>query len=374
MNIPIPVNIFFSLAISFTIVYFIIPGIIKAAKFKKLFDVPNSRSVTKHAVPTLGGIAILAGFILGLILSSDSFRIDELKYLWAAVTVMFIIGLNDDILGALAHRKFIIELLMAFCLVVLGNYRFTDLHGILGINHIGYFAGVVLSVIAIVGIINSLNLIDGIDGLASGTGILITISYGVWFLNYGDYIYALTCFSLTGSLIAFFLYNVFGTTNKIFMGDTGSLVVGTIIAVLTLHFNEFIPANNTSAHGLPALSLAIIIVPIIDTLRVLFLRIMLKRSPFSADMNHLHHNMLRLTNNHLASSLIIIITNGIVILLAFYQIDRLGNNILFLLLLFTGFLLANIPVWILRLKDNNSLISRENKTISDLLTPKKKAG
>ena len=116
--------------------------------------------------------------------------------------------------------------MMASYLVILGNYQITNLQGILGIYQIEYFTGIILSVFVIVGIINSLNLIDGIDGLASGIGILISGVFGLLFLNAGDFNYAFTCFSLTGGLIAFFLYNVFGNTNKIFMGDTGSLIVG----------------------------------------------------------------------------------------------------------------------------------------------------
>jgi UDP-N-acetylmuramyl pentapeptide phosphotransferase/UDP-N-acetylglucosamine-1-phosphate transferase len=371
---PIFLNIFFSLAISFTIVYFIIPGIIKAARAKKLFDVPNSRSAARQVVPTLGGIAIMAGFILGLIISSDSFGIDDLKYLFASVTVMFVIGLNDDILGSSARRKLVIELLMAFYLVILGDYRFTDLHGILGINQIGYISGVILSVFAIVGIVNAVNLIDGIDGLASGIGILISTVYGFWFLNAGDYIYSLTCFSLTGSLGAFFLYNVFGKQNKIFMGDTGSLIVGTIIAILTIHFNEFVPTSVLPVSGLPAISLAIIIVPVVDTIRVFTIRLMSKKSPFSPDMNHLHHNLLRLTNSHLKSSLIIIGTNGIFILIAITLVDQMGNNLLFFSLLVSGLLMADIPVWILEWSEKNPAHFGENKSVFELISLKKKAG
>ncbi len=368
------INIFYSFSISFVIVYFVIPGIIKAARAKKLFDVPNTRSAAKQVVPTLGGIAILAGFILSVIISSDGFNIDDLKYLIASLTIMFAIGLKDDILGSSARRKLVIEILMAFYLVVLGNYRFTDLHGILGINQISYISGVIISVIAIVGIVNALNLVDGIDGLAAGIGILVSVTYGIWFLISGDYIYSLTCFSLTGSLVAFFLYNVFGVTNKIFMGDTGSLVVGTIVAVLTIHFNESGPVSSATAHGFPALSLAIIIVPIIDTLRVITIRLISKKSPFLPDMNHIHHNLLRLTNSHLKSSLIIIAINGIMILLAFSLIEPLGNNILFLLLLFTGFILADVPVWILRFRERDSSSVTEFKSVFELISSKKKAG
>jgi len=359
---PLQFNIFLCLAISFTIVFFLIPKIIKVSKIKKLFDIPNHRSASKIIVPTLGGISIFAGFIISLIIASNSFNIDELKYMCAGLIAMFILGIKDDLIGVSAKKKLVIQLVMAFYLVMLGNYHIINLHGILGVQEIGYIAGTILSVIAIVGIINAVNLIDGIDGLASGICLLISLVYGLWFLNAGDYIYALTCFSLTGSLIAFILYNVFGTTNKIFMGDTGSLILGTIVALLTIHFNEFIPAGNVS-HGLPAISLAIIIVPVVDTLRIFVIRLSKGKSLFSPDMNHIHHQVLRLTGSHLKASLIIIAVNAALIFLAFSLIDTIGNSNLFFLLIVSGFILASIPAWILKYQIRNSSEKLEKKSI-----------
>jgi UDP-N-acetylmuramyl pentapeptide phosphotransferase/UDP-N-acetylglucosamine-1-phosphate transferase len=213
-----------------------------------------------------------------------------------------------------------------------------------------------------VGIINAVNLIDGIDGLASGIGLLISLVYGMWFLNVGDFIYAVTCFSLFGSLLAFFLYNVFGTTNKIFMGDTGSLILGTMVALLTIHFNEFNSSANI-AHGIPAISLAIIIVPVIDTIRILVIRLSQGKSPFSPDMNHIHHQVLRLTKSHIKASLIIIAANAIFILFAFCFIDTFDNNSMFILLLISGFIFAGIPSLILRVQNKYTAVQTKNKSI-----------
>lgn len=352
-------NIFLSLAISFTIAFFIIPKIIKISRIKNLFDVPNHRSAAKKVVPTLGGIAIMAGFTIGTIISSNNFDINALKYLYAGIIAMFLIGLKDDIIGLSAKKKFIIEIVMALYMVILGHYRITNLHGIMGIQEIGYLWGVLISVIAIVGIINAVNLVDGIDGLAGGIGLLASLVYGFWFFNAGDHIYALCSFSLAGSLIAFLLYNVFGDTNKIFMGDTGSLVLGTILAILTLHFNLYYPASGIAGHGMPAISLAIIIVPVIDTTRVFAIRLRQHRSPFSPDMNHIHHNLLKLTGSHLTSSLIIVSVNALIILGTFLLIGELGNNTLFFLLLAVGYLLAGIPARLVKLNNAN----KENKTV-----------
>jgi UDP-N-acetylmuramyl pentapeptide phosphotransferase/UDP-N-acetylglucosamine-1-phosphate transferase len=359
----IQLNIFLSLALSFTIVFFVIPKIIKVSKIKNLFDVPNHRSAAKQIVPTLGGISIFAGYTISLIVASGNYNLNDLKYMFAAIIVMFFIGLKDDIIGLSAKKKIIGQIIMSIYLVILGNYRITNLHGILGIQQINFLSGAIITVIAIVGIINAVNLIDGIDGLASGVGLLISTVYGFWFLNAGDYIYAIACFSLTGTLIAFFLYNVFGTSNKIFMGDTGSLILGTIIALLTIHFNELNPANNNVAHGLPAISLAIIIIPVIDTIRIFAIRLSQGKSPFSPDMNHIHHLVLRLTGSHLKASLIIIAINAIMIFLAFSLIESLGNSTLFILLLASGFILVGILTWVLKVQKKYVPVKLGNRSI-----------
>jgi len=357
-------NIFISLALSFTIVYFVIPKIIKVSKIIKLYDVPNQRSAAKQIVPTLGGIAIFAGFVISTIVSSNSLSINELKYIFVGVTVMFLIGLKDDIIGMSAKKKLIVQIGIALYLIIIGNYRITNLHGIFGLQEIGYVIGILISLVAIVGIINAFNLIDGIDGLASGIGILVSITFGVLFLNAGDFIYSITCFSLTGSLVAFYLYNVFGHTNKIFMGDTGSLILGVVIAILIIHFVEFTPASMNVVQGSVAIALSLVIVPVIDTIRVFAIRISQKRSPFSPDMNHIHHNLLKLTGNHVITSSIIIGVNGVIIWLTFLMVGEIEEPVLFISLLIMGFILAGIPALLVKRLPKNVMIPKlEKKSI-----------
>lgn len=369
----IQLNLFLSLALSFTIVYFVIPKVVKVSHIKNLFDIPNHRSAAKKAIPRLGGVSILAGFTISLIISADNYNINQLKYMFAGLMLMFLIGIKDDFIGLAARKKFAIQIIMALYVVIAGNYLITDLHGLFGFQEINYISGVLISVLIIVGIINSLNLIDGIDGLASGIGLLVSIVYGVFFLLAGDILYALTCFSLTGGLIAFFLYNVFGKTNKIFMGDAGSLIIGTIIALVTIHFNEFTPTTANFSPGLPAISFAIVMVPVIDTLRVFAIRIRQKRSPFSPDMNHIHHNLLKLTNSHLNTTLIILLANILMIITAFSLIDVLGNANLFLLLVLLGFALANVPAFILKFQDTKSVEESKSVFAFTIFTKKDRA-
>lgn len=149
------------------------------------------------------------------------------------------------------------------------------------------------------------------------------------------------------------------------MGDTGSLVLGVSMAIITFHFNEFQPILKPGIESLPAISLAIVIVPIVDTIRVMTIRIAQKRSPFSPDMNHIHHSILKLTDNHLATSTIIIAVNGLIILFTFLLIEEIGNNLLFFILLIMGFTLANVPSLIVKwkLKDTIDPEERERKSI-----------
>lgn len=356
------ITIFLSLSISFTIAFFIIPKIVKVARTKHLFDIPNHRSASKQVVPRLGGIAILSGFILGFIFSSGDIKISSLKYMLAAIFIMFLIGLKDDLIGLAAKKKLFIQIVVAIMLTFLGKFRITNLHGIFGLYEIDFISGTILSILIIVGLINAINLTDGVDGLAGGISLLASIVYGYLFMQSGDHTYALVSLSLAGSLIAFLIYNIFGKTNKIFMGDSGSLILGTILAILTIHFNNLIPNSNIPA-GLPAISLSLLIVPIVDTLRVFVLRIRQKKSPFTPDMNHIHHHLLRLTKNHLNTTLIILGFNGLIVLFAFSFVNVLGNAWLFLILLLLGFILAWASARLNRLKDEGTVSIAESKSI-----------
>src|ERR1035437_11036272 len=213
----------FGFIIGFILVFLTIPPIIRVSIAKRLYDTPNERKVNKVVVPTLGGVAIFIGFILSTIIATDGYSFGELKYLIAAIIIMFFIGLKDDLMEISALHKLFAQLATATMLIVLGNFRFTNLQGIFGLYEISYPVSFVITLFIMIAIINAFNLIDGIDGLASGVSTLISIVLGTWFLLAGHPEYGITCFCLAGSLIAFFLFNAFGKKNKIFMGDTGSL-------------------------------------------------------------------------------------------------------------------------------------------------------
>jgi UDP-N-acetylmuramyl pentapeptide phosphotransferase/UDP-N-acetylglucosamine-1-phosphate transferase len=261
--------------IGFVLVLITIPPIVRVAKAKRLFDTFEERKIHKLRVPPMGGVAIFIGLTISSIVATDGIPFDSLKYISASVIIMFFIGLKDDLMNITARKKLMVQIFAAVILVAMGNVRFTHLHGFLGTEEIGYIISIILSIFAIVVIINAFNLIDGIDGLASGLAILSVSAYGIWFLITGNTQFAILSFALVGSLAGFFIFNVFGTTNKLFMGDTGSLIIGLVISALVVKFNEF-NINASSPYAIvaaPSVSFALIIVPLVDTLRVMTIRI-----------------------------------------------------------------------------------------------------
>lgn len=362
-------EIFYSILgflLGFGLVYLTIPSLIRVSIAKHLYDTPNERKASKVVVPTLGGVAIFIGFILSTIIATDGYNFSELKYMIAAVIIMLFIGLKDDLMDISARKKLIVQIATAVMLIVLGNFRFTDLQGVFGIHEINYAVSFSLTFFIMIAVINAFNLIDGIDGLASGISIVISLVFGTWFLLAGHYEYGIMCFSLIGSLLGFFIYNVFGKKNKIFMGDTGSLILGVIMVILVIKFNQ-LNINQSLPYAVeaaPIVSIAILIIPIIDTLRVFFIRLSKRRSPFTPDMNHIHHNFLKLGNSHLKSTILIVTINILFIAFAFSLNQAININNLMISIFALGFIVAYIPCMILKLKQPATSYNIEGKTVS----------
>lgn len=319
---------------SLVISYLSIPSIINVAHKKHLFDEPNGR--TSHAVktPTLGGIAIFASLLIALGLFVKPELLPGLQYLFASLTLIFFIGLKDDIMNISATKKLVAQLMAAGILAIFADIRLSDFHGFLGIHEVPYFISVLVTIIAVVGVINGFNLVDGIDGLASGIGIVTSLTFGIWFATAGSWQYFMISMALTGSLIAFFRFNVFSKQYKLFMGDTGSLILGLTVSVLMIRFNEMNIPGEAGAliQSAPAVSIGILVIPLFDTLRVMVTRILKGNSPFKPDKTHLHHYLLECGFSHLKSTLIIICCNVVVIALAF-ALQSIGTGLLFLVLL-----------------------------------------
>lgn len=330
-----------------------IPPIIRVAKAKKLFDELNERKIHTRKVPVFGGIAIFIAFTLSTIISTNGFNIDSLKYILAAIIILFFTGLKDDILVISANTKFIIQLLAALMLIVMGNIRITDFQWVFRVREIGYPLSVAVSLLLIMATVNAYNFIDGIDGLASGLGIFASVIFGSWFYLAGDIPWSIMSFALAGSLSGFFVFNVFGKTNKLFMGDSGSLIIGLITSVLVIRFVEMNHdlSSFPAVYASPAVAFAIMFIPLFDLVRVFVIRISQKRSPFFADNRHIHHQMLRLVRSHLTITLIFLTVNLLIVLLSLYLSHiRLQVNIHLLILLAIGILFAITPTLLVSLR------------------------
>ncbi len=279
--------------IAFLVTFYVIPVIIKVAHEKKLYDLPDgARKFHKQPIPALGGLGMFVGLSLSLILTIDFWHgATEFQYYMAAFLVLFFIGVKDDIVSLSPAKKFAAQLVVAAILMVKANLLITNMHGFLTLTQIDVTFSYFLTTFSIVVIINAFNLIDGVDGLAGSVGMITSLIFGTYFLINGNVAYAVLGYALAGSLLAFLIYNFHPA--KIFMGDTGSLLIGLVNAILVLKFIETANGyNNFPIKASPAVGFGIMLLPLMDTLRVFGIRILHGRSPFSPDRNHLHHILL----------------------------------------------------------------------------------
>jgi UDP-N-acetylmuramyl pentapeptide phosphotransferase/UDP-N-acetylglucosamine-1-phosphate transferase len=265
---------------------------------------------------------------------------------------MFFVGLKDDIVTLSAGKKLMAQILTACIIIFFAKIRFTNLHGFLGIGEIGMVFSVLLTGFVIIVLINSFNLMDGIDGLAGGLTMLAALVFGTWFYLSGHFEYAILSVSLIGAIGGFFYFNVYGDKNRIFMGDTGSLVLGTIMSVIVIRFNEFnIDQSQPFAiASTPAVSFGILLYPLADTIRVMIIRILHRKSPFTADKNHLHHRLLALGFSHKKATYTIVFTN-LIFMLSVIAMQRFGILQLMLYILCVGSTLFMIPAYMLQRKN-----------------------
>ena len=349
-----------SFLLAFMITYISIPSLIDVVHEKKLYDVPNGRTSHEKITPTLGGLAIFAGFMISSMIFVHVAQIPYIQYIMAGAIIIFFIGLKDDITGLSPLKKFIGQIIAAGIIIDMGDIRITHLYGIGGIDTLSYVSSDFLSLFVVVAIINAVNLIDGVDGLASGVGILASLAFGIWFYLVGQYQLAIVSFALVGALMAFFRYNFFSKSQKIFMGDIGSLLLGFMLAIFTLKFIEINAGlqrtNPYFINAAPAVAVGILIIPVFDTIRVMLIRMAKGLSPFQADKRHVHHYLLELTGSHQKTTMIILVVNIVFIALsyfcAFMSVYQLG-----LILFILAGSLSFIPYYLLKQRRKNHIVS-----------------
>jgi len=328
--------------IAFLVTFYAIPVIMKVAEMKKLYDVPDERKIHKQPIPSLGGFGIFVGFAVALLLMLDFSSMPSMQYYFAAFLIIFFLGIKDDIVILSAQKKFIGQLLVAAILMFKAKLLITNMHGFMGASSIPYTLQHFLTLFTIIVIINAFNLIDGVDGLAGTLALISSAVFGTFFLMNKDYGYAAIAFTLSASVLAFLIYNY--NPAKIFMGDTGSMLIGLVNTILVIHFIETAgSAVNYKVTAVPALGFGILLLPLMDTLRVFGIRIMHGRSPFSPDRNHIHHILLDRGLNHRMVTLSLGLTSLLVIGLCFLgQYAGISTTVLILSLiaLFFGGILA----------------------------------
>lgn len=325
---------------AFALTYVAIPSIIYLSIKKNLYDEPGERRSHTVNTPALGGIAIFAGMIFSIIMWTPFNYFGDLQYILCAFIIIFLIGIRDDLDAISPSKKLVAELLAAAILVFKANVKITSMYGIFGIYELNPFISISLSIFTIIVIINAFNLIDGINGLSGSIALLISALLGTWFFLITRLEIAILAFSLAGAITAFLKFNV--SPAKIFMGDTGALLLGLVCSILAIKFIEIhkeLPNTPYKFLAAPSFAIATLILPLFDTLRVFTLRILDKKSPFFPDRRHIHHILIDLGLTHMQATGVLIFVNILFILLAL-SLQSIGNLYLLLIILSLAFFLT----------------------------------
>jgi UDP-GlcNAc:undecaprenyl-phosphate/decaprenyl-phosphate GlcNAc-1-phosphate transferase len=292
---------------SFVIAFLIVPVIIKYSLAKNLVDIPGRRKIHKKVTPSMGGIAIFIGFFISSLIWLDIQGLGYTKFILVALFVIFFIGVRDDLVPLKAMVKLIGQIMAASLLIFLFDLRIKTFYGLFGLHELPDIVSYIITYFTIIVITNSFNLIDGLDGLAGTIAIVSLLAFGIWFYLVDDQIFSILAFAMLGGIFAFLIFN--WEPSEVFMGDTGALVIGMMLAILTIHFinvNYDLPSMTPyKFNGSVGSAACIIIIPLVDTLRIVILRISKGQSPFAPDKSHVHHAIMRLGMTHSQTTLIL---------------------------------------------------------------------
>ncbi len=252
-----------------------------------LFEKTDDRKKHKVNVPTMGGIAIFAGIIISFL----SFRHESSEYniglLIGATVLLFFTGFFDDLIDLPPSRKLSFQGIAAIMIIVAG-FRIDSLFGLMGISTLPLLASWLVTVFFIIAVTNAVNLIDGLDGLAGSLTLMASMIFGMLFLQAGNASLAMLSMCICGAVFGFLLYNFHPA--RVFMGDTGSLVLGFLLSIQAIALLQLYAAGTVEVQVLkPSLIMAVLFVPLYDVLRVSVIRILTGYSPFHPDRNHVHH-------------------------------------------------------------------------------------
>ena len=342
---------------SFLLTFYTIPTVVKISRRKNLMDEPGARSSHLRKIPNLGGISMF--YSLAVCASIFAFELFEMyKFLFASLVILLYIGVMDDIVVMRAYKKLFAQIIVTSLMVIGSDVRIRSFFGLFGVYELNYFFSVAISIFTFIVLINAFNLIDGIDGLAGGYSILCSAMFGISYYRLGEYNYPLVVLSgvIIGCVIGFLYFNLSNyRNNKIFMGDTGSMILGFLLAFTAICFidifidKELPEVPRYYLQSAPAIAMAILILPIIDTLNVFIIRICNGKSPFVADKNHIHHSLLKLGLTHRRSTVYILMYYIFIVSVAYF-FRHINVNVLLLVIVILGFVGAYLPKLILLLR------------------------
>ena len=329
MATPLCYTIIIPFFTALLLVGWIHPRLVKIALLKNIVDNPDARKLQRTPVPVLGGVAVFFGVVIAIGCMSSVVDCSGLPVVIMAMMAMLYTGTMDDILSLSPGLRFVIEIVVVLLLIFVGGYCIDDFHGLWNIGRFSYWCAVPLTVVAAVGIINAINLVDGVNGLSSGYCIMACLIFGTLFFLAGEAPMTILAAVSVGALIPFFLHNVFGKTSKMFIGDGGTLVMGVVMSVFViaiLQNGSRVAAYVNPNVGLVPFTLAVLSVPVFDTLRVMSTRILKGTSPFRPDKTHLHNMFIDLGCSHVATTLAILGVNMFVVL-CWWALEASGFSI-----------------------------------------------
>ena len=309
--------------------WWIFKKVLKIAITKNIVDNPDSRKIQKTPVPVLGGVAVFFGMVVAMTVSGLMFDNPSIFSIIGVMTIMLYVGTMDDILSMSPYVRLLIEIVVVVLLIYCNGYSLDNFHGLFGVWGLPEWFAVPLTVFACVGIINAINLIDGVNGLSSGYCISACVIFAIAFIWSGDHAGAALAVLCIGALVPFFCHNVFGRKSKMFIGDGGTLLMGTLMSVFvleTLGSDSILASKVGPDFGMIPFAVAVLSIPVFDTIRVMSMRIIRHTSPFTPDKTHLHHLMLDLGFSHVGTTATEILTNMLVVG-AWYLSYQLGASI-----------------------------------------------
>ena len=308
--------------------WWIHPYILKVAITKNIVDNPDARKLQRVPVPVLGGLNVVFGVLTGVMAFNLFGNFYDLFPVFASIIIILIIGLMDDMISLTPRVRFVVEIILVLFLIFTTGYQINDFHGLWGLQEVPLYLSVPLTVVASVGIINAINLIDGVDGYSSGYSIVSCALFGVMFYALDNIRMVTLAAIVATSLIPFFFHNVFGKHSKMFIGDAGTLSLGIVFSMFVATILSVSPGGKPvdPNMGLVPFTLAVLCVPVFDTLRVMSARIYRGKSPFHPDKTHLHHLFIELGFSHIGTT-ISIITANLLVVLCWFVAYRCGLSV-----------------------------------------------